>query len=162
MNNKKKLFKKLIYIFLFVFLFSISLSYFFYQVIYKDTYTIDGLSMFPIFEDNQNIDVYNYFRGISKLKNNDIVIFKVNHTEQESVYIKRVIGQEGDTVLIKDGKVFVNGIQRDIDVFTDGDIEITLKEKEYFVLGDNREISNDSRNFGVIKEEQIISFKKDN
>lgn len=163
MKKNKIFFKEKIYsLFLFLFLFSLSLSYFFYEAIYKDEYTVNGLSMFPTFENNEIIEVYHYLPKINNLNKNDIVIFKFTDEEnKESVYIKRIIGKEGDTILIKDGKVFVNDIERDKNIYTDGNINITLKEKEYFVLGDNRKISNDSRHFGVITEKQILSFKND-
>jgi signal peptidase I len=75
--------------------------------------------------------------------------------------VKRVIGVPGDEIDIRDGKVYVNGDEL-IENYTKGvtyprEIQFPLKvgEGEYFVLGDNREVSKDSRSFGVIKKSQI-------
>ena len=90
----------------------------------------------------------------------DIVIVE---TPEETI-IKRIIGTPGDTIQIKDGYVYVNGKQINdvVDIQTDfagtAFEPLTLKEDEYFVLGDNRADSKDSRykDIGPIKEEQII------
>jgi signal peptidase I len=75
-------------------------------------------------------------------------------------FVKRVIGVPGDRVEIRDGTVFVNGEALDEPYITDHDSfdmrELTLQDKEYFVLGDNRRGSNDSRNWGPVPEENIL------
>ena len=87
----------------------------------------------------------------------DVVVAKV---ENQNV-IKRVIGVPGDMVLIKENKVFINGkeikdnyhyLTEDSGIFKD---EYHLKEDEYCLLGDNRQVSIDSRIYGGIKKENI-------
>ena len=85
-------------------------------------------------------------------------------------FIKRIVGLPGETVEIKDGKVVVYGAKEDertalvldesiylpLDLQTPGDVRIDLKEEEYFVMGDNRPFSSDSRKWGVLEEDLII------
>jgi signal peptidase I len=83
----------------------------------------------------------------------------------KELFIKRIIGLPGETVLIKNGKVFISKDGREKlleepylpkNTYTPGDISITLKPDEYFVLGDNRLYSSDSRMWGPVKREAII------
>ena len=75
--------------------------------------------------------------------------------------VKRVIGIPGDDVDIYEGKVYVNGKELDekytkgVTFLRDQPMPVRLKENEYFVLGDNREVSKDSRTFGTIDRSQI-------
>lgn len=84
----------------------------------------------------------------------DIVIFK----QSGRLLIKRIIGMPGDTLTFKDGDVYANGTKLE-DGFTLGntysDKSVTIPAGCYFVLGDNRENSSDSRVFGCIKEDVI-------
>lgn len=96
---------------------------------------------------------------------NDVIVFLPNGNEKSHYYVRRVIGVPGDTVQIKDGAVYINGelfvekisvaSMEDAGIAAD---EIVLDEEEYFVLGDNRNNSEDSRyaNIGLVKEDYII------
>lgn len=121
--------------------------------------TVVGDSMNPTYEDG---DIVNINR-LSKPERNDIVI--VDLPDEGKHLIKRCVGMPGDTIQIKEGKVFVNGVELEEDYLSkenktcDGGLAnepILLGEDEYFVLGDNRSVSKDSRYFGAVKKEQII------
>lgn len=77
--------------------------------------------------------------------------------DNQSVYIKRIVAVAGDTVQLTDCRVYVNGVY--VYPYTcdiDSQIEYHLEEGQYFVLGDNGEASIDSRDFGVISENQLL------
>jgi len=94
-----------------------------------------------------------------------VVVFKYPNDVSQR-YIKRIIGLPGETVETKDGRVDIfnkdgekvlkeeNYIPQG--VLTLGDVKITLKENEYFVLGDNRVASSDSRRWGPVPREDMI------
>lgn len=100
---------------------------------------------------------------LSEPKRGDIVTFKRNNKS----YIKRIIALPGDTILIDNSVVYVNGEVISEDYINEGvfeggnfeDNEYTLKGDEYFVMGDNRNYSLDSRKFGVIYKDEIIGTK---
>ena len=127
--------------------------------------SVVGSSMAPTLENKQEILVNRFIYSVSNPKPNDVVVFLPNGNEKAHYYVKRVIGVPGDTVQIKDGAVYVNGELFEEAVETaailDAELaadEITLGEDEYFVLGDNRNNSEDSRyaNIGNVKKEYII------
>lgn len=127
--------------------------------------SVIGGSMEPTLSNGQEIliDRFSYFfvspgRG-------DVVVFLPNGNENSHYYVKRVIGLPGDTISIQDGYVMINGILYDedgkYDKMEDGGIaetEIILGEDEYFVLGDNRNNSEDSRssNVGIVMRNYMI------
>ena len=80
--------------------------------------------------------------------------------QDEKHLIKRVIGLPGDTVSIKNGKIYVNGqILEEVYgiIYDDSNLnEIMVQNGYFFVLGDNRPISQDSRSWGMVSKEQII------
>ena len=124
--------------------------------------SVVGQSMAPTLENKQEILVNRFIYSISDPKPNDIVVFLPNGNEKAHYYVKRVIGVPGDTVQIKDGAVYVNGelFEEKVETAAILDAElasekIVLEEDEYFVLGDNRNNSEDSRyaNIGNVKKE---------
>ena len=127
--------------------------------------SVVGNSMSSTLENRQEILVNRFIYSISNPKPNDIVVFLPNGNEKSHYYVKRVIGVPGDTVQILDGAVYVNGELFEEAVETaailDAELaaeEIELAEDEYFVLGDIRNNSEDSRyaNIGNVKKEYII------
>jgi signal peptidase I len=89
----------------------------------------------------------------------DVIVFRYPKDPSRD-FIKRVIGVPGDTVSIHDGQVFVNGVALEegyLDETTRGPLEDTVvPQNSYFVLGDNRSNSSDSRSWGFVPEENII------
>lgn len=91
----------------------------------------------------------------------DIVMFEAPD-KKDTIYIKRIIGIPGDTVKIENNKIYINGILKEesyVDEWTNsyGTMEITLGKDEYFMMGDNRNNSNDSRAYGAVKGDTIIA-----
>lgn len=127
--------------------------------------TVVGQSMQGTLEGGDEILVNRFIYSVTKPKANDVIVFLPNGNEKSHYYVKRVIGVPGDKVQIKNGAVYVNGALFSEKVETaaieEAGIaakEITLGEDEYFVLGDNRNSSEDSRyaNIGNVKREHII------
>ena len=124
-----------------------------------DVIIIHGTSMMPTLIDNEKIIINKIGYRISEPDYGDVILFK--HDENEN-YIKRIIGKEGDTIEIKDSLVYRNGKVLDepyISADKYGDfLKVTVPKGRYFVLGDNRAISLDSRykSVGNVKRENII------
>lgn len=129
---------------------------------------VDGASMEPNFHDGEYLWVDKVEYYFSEPERNDVVIFPVNDGIGETHYIKRIIGLPGETVYIDEkGSIFVNDVQIP-DVYGKEVIKennrhlaaspITLGEDEYFVLGDNRNHSSDSRlsTVGNIMRDRIV------
>ena len=102
---------------------------------------------------------------VSKPKRFDVVAYRRNSSEHGYISVKRVIGEPGETVWINDGEIYIDGkiLPENINVekMTTGGLaeeEIRLDENEYFLLGDNRNDSEDSRfaNVGMVVKDDII------
>lgn len=121
---------------------------------------VHGASMQPTLYGDEIMLLTKYDKN--KLEQFDIVVVHINLVYSGNRYdedlIKRIIGLPGDSVSCEDGKIYVNGRLLD-EKYSDGKTndfsKVTLKEDEYFVLGDNRDDSFDSSEFGVIKKSQI-------
>ena len=143
MNNKRK-----ILIIVFICLLTFTFSKYFYQLGF-----VNGISMEPTLKNRQLIIIKNTNANIKK---NDIVIIK----KKNKTIIKRIIGMPGDKLEIKDTYLYVNNSKYDNNKIIDsGNLKNTIKlnEDEYFVLGDNRDNSIDSRydEIGLIKKDEI-------
>ena len=124
-----------------------------------------GNAMEPGLYSNQQIMINRLVYQISEPKRGDVIAFIPNGNDNSHYYIKRVVAMPGETVRITDGQIYIDG-ERFVE---DGDYdkiavpgiaenEIKLSDDEYFVLGDNRNFSEDSRsgNIGPVKESYII------
>ena len=127
---------------------------------------VRGKSMEPNFQDKEYLLTDKVSYKIGDPKRGDVIIFSAPPTRQEE-FIKRIIGLPGDTITISNGRVFINDKELREGYLIDttptfggsslqeGD-KIILGKNEYFVLGDNRPHSQDSRYFGKIIEDDIL------
>lgn len=148
-----------------VFVIAFSLRYFAIQ-----PFVVDGESMMPNYVNNEYIlaEKVSYLAG--EPKRGDVIIFKYPGNPSVS-YIKRIIGLPGETVEIKENRVTVynnekpNGFVLNEKYIPEttltyavetGDFKKTIGQDEYFVMGDNRQHSSDSREWGLLPRENII------
>lgn len=127
--------------------------------------TVQGSSMESTLQDGDNLIVEKISYRFVEPERFDIVVFPYRY-EPDTFYIKRIIGLPGETIQIKEGFVYINDtlLEEDVyglEVMMDPGIAanpIQLGEDEYFVLGDNRNNSSDSRTeqVGVIKKDELI------
>lgn len=113
---------------------------------------VDGDSMYNTLNDNDIV----LLSKLSSIDRFDIIVLKEN--DNNATIIKRVIGMPGDKVKMRNNKIYINNkiIEDEYAYGETSDYdEITLGDDEYFVLGDNRLISKDSRYFGAIKKSDI-------
>lgn len=127
--------------------------------------SVIGDSMEPALSNGQEILINRFLYKLSSPKRGDVVVFLPNGNQNTHYYVKRIIALPGETIQILNGKVYINGelLEEDesYDKIIDPGIagnEITLAGNEYFVLGDNRNSSEDSRsgNIGPIAKNTII------
>lgn len=113
---------------------------------------VDGDSMKNTLKNGDILLLYK----LSSINRFDIIV--LDEEKDNEKIIKRVIGMPGETVAIKKGKIYINDEVID-DEYAYGETsdfdKVTLADNEYFILGDNRLISKDSRYFGPIKENEI-------
>ena len=137
----------------------LALTIFFIVNATVQTFVVVGPSMLPNFENGQRLLVSKVAYRLHEPERGDVVIFEAPNNEQED-YIKRIIGLPGDTVEVKDGAVYVNGVERDEPYITNPPNytleEMKIPENKYFVLGDNRINSNDSHSGWLLPRENII------
>ena len=129
-------------------------------------FTVSGQSMYPTLHDSDRM----FMSKLGDIHRFDVVVLQA--PDQDKEYIKRVIGMPGDTIEVKDGKLYINGQVVDqpfintellvnktvyIDDFTLQELtgELKVPEGKYFVMGDNRGVSKDSRMIGFIERSAI-------
>lgn len=122
---------------------------------------VDGRSMQPTFQDSERLIVSRIHYLLEAPDRGDIVVFNsVDAFDPDVMLIKRVVGLPGDTVKIENDNVFINGVQISEPYINElcncTDNETVLGEGEYFVMGDNRNNSRDSRSFGAVPIDHIV------
>ncbi len=119
---------------------------------------VESVSMEPNLREGQLVVVNRLAYRWTKPERGDIIVFRPPENLIKR-YIKRVIGLEGDIIVARNGQIFVNGVALDepyLAVTPTYEGEWTVGPDELFVLGDNRNNSNDSKNWGNLKEEAVI------
>jgi signal peptidase I len=121
---------------------------------------VEGTSMLPVLEDQDRLFINKMAYRVGEIHRGDVVVFLYPRDHEKS-YIKRVIALPGDDLRIDHGQVYVNGDRVEEKYvpkrFADdrSQPKITVPEHEYFVMGDHRSISSDSRDFGPVDRELI-------
>lgn len=122
-----------------------------------------GVSMEPTLYNGQKVLINRFTYKLTAPKVGDVIVFLPNGNQNTHYYVKRVVAVPGDTVQIIDGQLYVNGEAEEdesFDKMEDAGIaenQIVLANDEFFVLGDNRNISEDSRsgNIGPVNKATI-------
>ena len=130
---------------------------------------VEGESMEPTLTDGDSVVIQRLSYYFTDPKRYDVVVFPVNYdsgSTEKTYYIKRVIGLPGETVQIIDGSVYINNEKLTDDKYSSTTINeagiaenpLVLGENQYFVMGDNRNMSTDSRNsyVGLVNKNDIV------
>ena len=121
---------------------------------------VEGTSMMPSLEDQERIFVNKFVYALEPIERGDIVVFRYPRDPSKS-YIKRVVAMAGDHIRIDGGEVYVNGVALDESYvppeYTDTKSypDTVVPPNSYFLLGDHRSMSNDSRDFGPVNQSFI-------
>jgi signal peptidase I len=122
---------------------------------------VEGTSMMPSLADQEHIFINKFVYRIEPIHHGDIIVFRYPRDPSKS-FIKRVIGVAGDRVRIDDGHVFLNDklvVEDYVPRGYEDDRsypELVVPPDSYFVLGDHRNLSNDSRDFGPVEASFIF------
>ena len=130
-------------------------------------FQVSGDSMYPTFKNGEYILTNLIALRTNGLQRGDVIVFQAP-PDPEKDFIKRVIGLPGDTVELKNGFVYVNGKKLDESPYLHSDVRsyggaflkdsqpYTVPTDDYFVMGDNRPFSSDSREWGIVARSKII------
>lgn len=130
-------------------------------------FQVNGSSMFPTFVNGEYVFTNLLTQRFGALKRGDVIVFKAPPS-QDKDYIKRIIGLPGDTIRLQDGLVYVNGKKLDESAYLSSSVRtdprgfahegdnIKVSAKSYFVMGDNRLYSSDSRDWGLVTFDKVI------
>jgi signal peptidase I len=138
---------------------SLAISAFIIVFLYQPV-KVEGTSMMPGLDDQERIFVNKFVYHLEPIKRDDIVVFHYPRDPSKS-FIKRVIGVAGDRIRIESGQVYVNDKPLEEDYVSPeyadqrSMSEIVVPPDSYFVLGDHRNMSNDSRDFGPVEARYI-------
>ena len=121
---------------------------------------VEGTSMAPLLSDQERIFINKFVYHFEPIERGDVVVFWYPLDRSKS-FIKRVIGLPGDTIEIRDGRLYLNGQEMSEPYVPSNYLDEssyaarTLGPDEYFVMGDHRDSSNDSRMFGPVPRQYI-------
>jgi signal peptidase I len=139
--------------------FSITISLFIILFVYQPV-KVDGGSMEPGLENQERIFINKLAYRLENIQRGDIIVFRYPRDPRTS-FIKRVVGLPGDRVRVSDGQVYLNG-RRTVEPYVPENYrdsrsfpEVKVPPDSYFVLGDHRSMSNDSRDFGPVNQSFI-------
>jgi signal peptidase I len=133
---------------------------FFLITFVAQAFRVQGTSMLPLLEDSERIIVNKFIYRFHPISRGDVVVFWYPKDPSVS-FIKRVAGIPGDTVELRSGALFVNGRRVSEDYvspqFNDDEThsKVQVAKGYYFVLGDHRNSSNDSRSWGEVPEKYV-------
>ena len=147
-NKKKNYFRELLPYFIII------LVVIFIKVFIVSPIRVNGESMDSTLHDGDIMLLDEVSYRFSDIQRFDIVVI---HREDEYL-IKRVIGLPGEKIKYVDGKLYVNGkyVKEDFEHKKTNDFSAIINEENYFVMGDNRTNSTDSRSFGTVSRDQIL------
>jgi signal peptidase I len=140
-------------------LISLAVSAFFIVFLYQPV-KVEGTSMMPTLEDQERVFINKFVYRLEPIHRGDVVVFRYPRDPSKS-YIKRVIAVAGDRVKIEGGLVYVNDRQISEDYVSQIYEDVRsyaptiVPPHSYFVMGDHRNLSNDSRDFGPVNESYI-------
>lgn len=117
---------------------------------------VEGASMDYTLEDGQLVFINKFVYNVKDIERFDIVVLE--NEEDNDRIIKRIIGLPNETIEYNNNQLYVNGklIEQPYEVKNTEDFTVKLSKDEYFVLGDNREVSKDSRMLGAFNKKDIV------
>lgn len=135
------------------------------RMLIAQPFIVSGNSMFPTFEDKQYLIVDQVSYRFDTPKRGDVVIFRFP-LDPSKFFIKRLVGLPNEKVEIRDGIISITNVDGETFSLDEpyletvnwgkGDFSMSLKDDEYFVMGDNRSASSDSRSWGVLPRKNIV------
>jgi len=138
----------------------------FFRSFVLQPFLVEGSSMEPNYHNQEFLLVDRASYKFKQPQRGEVIIFQFPKNIDED-YIKRIVGLPGENIKIENGQIFINGLllnenylpsntQTDVRANPEDTLNITLNPGEYFVLGDNRDNSSDSREWGTVPEKNII------
>jgi len=128
-------------------------------------FLVKGKSMEPTFFESEYLIIDELSYRFVDPKRGDIIVFEAPNVEHKDYYLKRILGLPGERVRVEDNKVIIYNTEHPEGIVveenylveeTDGTVQYALGDDEYFVMGDNRDESFDSRRFGPIEGNTIV------
>jgi signal peptidase I len=141
-------------------LIALAISVFIIVFLYQPV-KVEGTSMMPGLADQERIFINKYAYQLGSIQRGDVVVFRYPGDPTKN-YIKRVVGVPGDRIAVDHGEVFLNGQRLEepyvpVQYHDERSMgELTVPEGSYFLLGDHRNLSSDSRDFGVVNRQAIF------